>query len=332
MRESVSLGTSPCYAAAVGRGDEVFFSDVYGHRTEHPFPLPLHREDLFDLASMTKMMATTPVALRLYEEGQLDLDAPLSAFFDVPADKKDIRVRQLMAHVSGLPAYLPLWRMGIEPGEVADTILRSPLAAPTGSQVIYSCMGFILLGKIVENIGGAPLNVLAKQYVFDRLGMNRTTFCPSPDTVCVTTEKKAGQTDYITGVVHDENARFMGGVSGNAGLFAPLDDVSRYAAMLSRRGEGILDRKTFDLAVTNATGLVGDPRGLGFQLYGGGTYPGGSRMSPGSYGHTGYTGTSLYVDNDTGVWLILLTNRVHYGRDRDIFFVRRRLFHDTVFG
>lgn len=332
LRESISLGTSPCYAAAVGRGDEVFFSDVYGNRTEHPSPLPLHREDLFDLASMTKLMATTPVALRLYEEGRLDLDAPLSAFFDAPTDKQDIRVRQLMAHVSGLPAHLPLWRMDIEPEQVSNAILTSPLAAPTGTQVIYSCMGFILLGKIVEKIGGAPLNVLAKRYVFDPLGMSRTTFCPSQDIICVTTEKKPGYSDYICGVVHDENARFMGGVSGNAGLFAPLDDVIRYAAMLSKRGEGLLDRKTFDLAVTDATGLVGDSRGLGFQLYGGGTYPGGSRMSPGSYGHTGYTGTSLYVDNDTGVWVVLLTNRVHYGRDRDIFFVRRRLFHDTVFG
>jgi CubicO group peptidase (beta-lactamase class C family) len=332
LRESISLGTSPCHAAAVGRGDEVYFTDVYGNRTEHPEPLPLSRSDLFDMASMTKIMATTPVALRLYEEGLLDLDAPLSAFFDAPADKRNIRVRQLMAHVSGLPAHLPLWRMDIKPEKVADTILRAALAAPTGSKVIYSCMGFILLGKIVEQLGGDSLDVLAKRYVFDPLGMTRTTFCPSPDTICVATEKKEGRTDYICGAVHDENARFMGGVSGNAGLFAPLDDVIRYATMLSKRGEGLLKRETFESAVQDATGIADDPRGLGLQLFGGGTYPGGSRMSLGSYGHTGYTGTSLYVDNDTGVWAVLLTNRVHYGRDRDIFFVRRRLFYDTIFG
>lgn len=332
LRESIALGTSSCHAAAVGRGDEVWFRDVYGNRTDFPSPLLLYEDALFDLASMTKMMATAPVALRLYEDGLLDLDAPLSDFFDAPTDKKDITVKQLMCHVSGLPAYLPLWRMGIEPSQVANTILTSPLAAPTGSQVIYSCMGFILLGKIVESIGGAPLNLLAKKYVFDPLGMSRTTFCPTPDTICVTTEKKDGYSDYICGVVHDENARFIGGVSGNAGLFAPLDDVIRYASMLSKRGEGLLKRETFELAVRDATGIGDDPRGLGLQLFGGGTYPGGSRMSLGSYGHTGYTGTSLYVDNDTGVWVVLLTNRVHYGRDRDIFFVRRRLFHDTVFG
>ena len=332
LRESISLGTSPCHAAAVGRGDEVVFTDVYGNRTEHPEPLPLSRGDLFDMASMTKIMATTPVALRLYEEGRLDLDAPLSAFFDTPADKRDIRVRQLMAHVSGLPAHLPLWRMGIKPCEVADAILSAPLTAPTGTKVIYSCMGFILLGKIVEQLGGDPLDVLAKRYVFDPLGMMRTTFCPPADTICVATEKKEGYTDYICGAVHDENARFMGGVSGNAGLFAPLDDVIRYAAMLSKRGEGLLERDTFEMAVRDVTGSTVEPRGLGFHLFGGGLYPGGSRMSLGSYGHTGYTGTSLYVDNDTGVWVVLLTNRVHYGRDRDIFFVRRRLFHDMVFG
>lgn len=331
LRESISLGTSPCHAAAVGRGDEVWFTDVYGNRTEHPAPLPLARDDLFDLASMTKLMATTPVALRLYEEGALDLDAPLSAFFDAPDDKKNITVRQLMAHISGLPAHLPLWRMGIAPEDVAKTILHAPLAAPTGSKVIYSCMGFILLGKIVEQLGGAPLDLLAKQLVFSPLGMHRTTFCPSPFDVCVTTEKKEGQTDYICGAVHDENARFMGGVSGNAGLFSPLDDVILYAAMLSKRGEGLLRRDTFDMAIRDITGSTTEPRGLGFHLFGGGLYPGGSRMSLGSYGHTGYTGTSLYVDKDTGVWVVLLTNRVHYGRDRDIFFVRRRLFHDTVF-
>ena len=331
LRESIALGTSSCHAAAVGRGDDVWFCDVFGNRTDFPAPLPLSREHLFDLASMTKMMATAPVALRLYEEGRLDLDAPLSAFFDAPTDKKDITVRQLMAHISGLPAYLPLWRMGIEPEQVANAILTSPLAAPTGTQVIYSCMGFILLGKIVEKIGGAPLNVLAKRYVFDPLGMSRTTFCPSKDIICVTTEKKPGYSDYICGVVHDENARFLGGVSGNAGLFAPLDDVIRFAAMLSKRGEGLYRRDTFEMAVRDVTGSTVEPRGLGFHLFGGGLYPGGSRMSLGSYGHTGYTGTSLYVDNDTGVWVVLLTNRVHYGRDRDIFFVRRRLFHDTVF-
>lgn len=332
LRESISLGTSPCHAAAVGRGDEVVFTDVYGNRTEHPAPLPLCRDDLFDLASMTKLMATTPVALRLYEEGLLDLNAPLSAFFEAPEDKQNITVKQLMAHVSGLPAHLPLWRMGIAPEDVADTILRAPLAAPTGSRVIYSCMGFILLGKIVEQIGGDSLDVLAKKYVFDPLGMTRTTFCPPADTMCVATEKKEGRTDYICGAVHDENARFMGGVSGNAGLFAPLDDVIRYATMLSKRGDGLLRRDTFEMAVRDVTGSTVEPRGLGFHLFGGGLYPGGSRMSLGSYGHTGYTGTSLYVDNDTGVWVVLLTNRVHYGRDRDIFFVRRRLFHDTVFG
>ncbi len=332
LRESISLGTSPCHAAAVGRGDEVWFCDVYGNRTEHSSPLPLSRHDLFDLASMTKLMATAPVALRLYEDGLLDLGAPLSAFFDAPEDKQNITVKQLMAHVSGLPAHLPLWRMGITPDEAADAILRSSLAAPTGSQVIYSCMGYILLGKIVEKVGKAPLDVLAKKYVFDPLGMTRTTFCPSPDTVCVTTEKKPEYPDYICGVVHDENARFLGGISGNAGLFAPLDDVIRFAAMLSKRGEGFYQRDTFEMAVRDVTGSTVEPRGLGFHLYGGGLYPGGSRMSLGSYGHTGYTGTSLYVDNETGVWVVLLTNRVHYGRDRDIFFVRRRLFHDTVFG
>ena len=331
LRESISLGTSPCHAAAVGRGDEVWFTDVYGNRTEHPTPVSLHRDDLFDLASMTKMMATAPVALRLYENGLLDLDAPLSAFFDTPDDKKNITIQQLMAHISGLPAHLPLWRMGIEPKDAADAILRSPLAAPTGSKVIYSCMGFILLGKIVEQIGSAPLDVLAKKYVFDPLGMTHTTFCPSPDTVCVATEKKAEYSDYICGAVHDENARFLGGVSGNAGLFAPLDDVIRFASMLSKRGEGLFKHDTFEMAIRDITGSTVEPRGLGFHLFGGGLYPGGSRMSLGSYGHTGYTGTSLYVDNDTGVWVVLLTNRVHYGRDRDIFFVRRRLFHDTVF-
>ena len=135
----------------------------------------------------------------------------------------------------------------------------------------------------------------------------------------------------VCGVVHDENARFLKGISGNAGMFCTVNDTVRFAKMLSQRGAGYLDEKTFSLAVTDYTPDFDESRGLGFQLYGGKPFPGGSKMSIGSYGHTGFTGTSLFVDNKTGVYAILLTNRVHPTRENGLLYPIRREFYDTVF-
>lgn len=332
LQKGLAEKAYPCYAAAVGRGNEIFFREFAGNRASFPEPLPLTENTLFDMASMSKLMGTTMSALRLIEKGKLHLNDKLGDFFSDCHGKESITVHHLMTHTSGIPAHFRMWQMDASPDDAAYTVLSYPLAAPTGEKVIYSCMGYILLGKLLELICGDPLDKIVKKEVLTPLGLRNTHYCPDKSLVCVTTEKAHDGDEYICGRVHDENAHFLGGVSGNAGIFSDLNDVILFSRMLSNHGEGYLERKTFDLAVSDLTLHCPDSsRGLGFQLFRSGTYPGGSNMSPGSYGHTGFTGTSVYVDKDSGVYCILLTNRVHFGRNTDSFFVYRREFYDKVY-
>lgn len=350
LRQGIAEGAFPCAAFAVGRGREVFVSDVMGDRAVYPAREAADRETLYDMASLSKLMAATMAALRLIEDGKLLLADPLSRYFTAaeldgaPEGRADATVFHLMTHSSGITPHIALWKKLGEPeeGAVVHEILSSPAYCAPGEQVHYSCMGYILLQRILERVTGERLDVLARRLVFDPLGMKKTCYCPTSENV-VTTELSPITGEYIKGHVHDENAFFLGGVSGNAGVFAPLDDMIRFAVMCSTRGElpgtafgtaegRFLARRTFDAAVTNYTPGKNEERGLGFQL----KKPlpalsaAGELMSPGSYGHNGFTGTSLYVDAQTGVWGILLTNSVHFGRSRNAFFRYRRAFYNTV--
>lgn len=329
---AVSEGAFPCYAAAVGRGDEIFFRAIGGNRACFPEPLPLTEDTLFDMASLSKLMGTSMAALRLIDKGMLHLTDKVGDFFENCYGKEDITIFQLMTHTSGISSFFHMWKMNIDPRDAARVILERPLSAPTGSTVIYSCMGYILLGRILEKICGETLDKIVQREVLDPLGMKDTCYCPAEGRICVSTEKKPDSDEYVCGHVHDENAYSIGGVSGNAGLFSTLDDCIRFAALLSRDAEGFLEKSIFDLAVTDHTeGISDSARGLGFHMFREKVYPGGINMSRGSYGHSGFTGTYLYVDRETKVFCILLSNRVHFGRDTEPFFVHKQKFFDTVF-
>lgn len=332
LNEGVQNGAYPCFAAAVGRGRELYFKGYGGNRALYPQEHSLTESTLFDMASLTKLIGTSMLALRAVEDGRLSLTDTVGDFFEAPQEKKNISVFDLMTHTSGIPAFFTMWRMDVSPSDAPSVILEYPLAAERGERVIYSCMGYILLGKILEKVYGSSLDEAVKSEVLTPLGMRDTCYCPPKDRICASTEKKEGSSDYICGEVHDENARFLGGVSGNAGLFSTLDDVIKFASMLSLRGKGLLEKETFDIAVTDYTGGFSDlSRGLGFQLFNGNLYPGGTKMSVGSYGHSGFTGTYLYVDRESGVFCIFLSNRVHFGRDTEKFFEHKLRFFDTVF-
>lgn len=323
----------PCYAAAVGKGNELYWRSLGGNRTTAPAPLPLTEDTLFDLASLSKLVGTTMVTLRLLERGVLRLHHRIGDFFASCHGKEAITLEQLLTHTSGITSHTALWKKEISPSHAADAVLSHPLAAPTGDRVIYSCMGFILLKSILETVTSLPLDTLVEREVTLPLGMKSTRYCPPPQRLCAATEWQADLNLHLCGTVHDENARFLGGVSGNAGLFSPPDDMIRFASMLSLEGKDYLSPVTFSNAIADRT--LQDPdhaRGLGFQLYRGGeVFPAGNGLSPGSYGHTGYTGTSLYVDRESGVYCLLLTNRVHNGRDTPAFFRYRKEFYNTVF-
>ncbi len=333
-----------CASVAVGRGDDVLLKFCAGNRQdysgdvfEHPDPKSVNLDTLYDMASVSKLMSTTMVALRMLEEGKFSPYDSLWRFFDDCGNFRDVEIRHLMTHTSGISPHLPLYHLCSSPAEAIPTILNSKPVCGIGENVNYSCMGYITLQKILENIGGRPLDELAKQYVFRPLGMDTACYRPAAQgfSNVAATEFSPHNHYYICGHVHDENAHYLGGVSGNAGVFATLDDCIKFATMLSKRGatkDGLyLAPHTFDLAVRNHTPGMDEARGFGFSLHNGELSASGELMSPDSYGHNGYTGTSIYVDGQTGTYIILLTNSVHYGRDnRGPFFRARRIFHNIA--
>lgn len=350
LRESIAGDVIPSAAFAIGQGREVLRTGVLGDRTRFPAPEKADRETLYDLASLSKLVSTTMVALRLVEQGRLLLSDPLSRWFTpeelegAPEGRADVTVFRLMTHTSGITPHIALCNRleTPEPGAVAHAILSSVPFCRPGEQVYYSCMGYILLRTVLERLTGRRLDDLAQEYVFDPLGMTHTGYNPTSDNVA-TTEFSPLHKEYIKGHVHDENAYFLGGVSGNAGVFAPLDDMIRFAVMCSTHGElpgaafgtaegRFLSPCTFAAAIRDYTPGLAESRGLGFQLKP--PLPAlssaGDLMADGSFGHTGFTGTSLWVDAQSGLWGVLLTNAVHFGRDKTAFFRVRRAFYNAM--
>ena len=362
LAAAIANGTIPCAAYAIGCGNEIFDMKSMGYASLFPDTEPIRSDTRFDMASLTKLLSTTMVALKFIEEGRLLLSDPLTRFFtkeelaEAPEGRDSATVFHLMTHTSGITPHIALWREIPEnaveaenfQSTVAKTILRSAPFCGVGEQVHYSCMGYILLQQILERISGKRLDVLATANVFAPLGMYSTGYLPfgsnenKPTCNAASTELSPHHGYYVRGHVHDENAHFLGGVSGNAGVFSTLEDMTVFARMLALRGAfpglssdpttRFLSRRIFDLAVTDYTKGKNESRGLGFQLRP--PLPSlsaaGDLFSYGSYGHTGFTGTSLYVDAESGVWAVLLTNAVHFGRDKTEFFRVRRLFHNLT--
>ncbi len=326
----------PCAAVAVGLGNKVFEREFFGHRQIKPTVSDITEETLFDIASLSKLVATSMIALKFIDSDKLSLNDKISSFLDYAGNYGDCEIRRLMTHTSGTPSWLPLFDMTHVDGNVIRTIFDSDRCSETGKEVCYSCMGYIVLGCILEAVGGETLDKLAQKYVFEPLGMKTACYNPSADAVTAATEFYSNSGEWATGHVHDENAYFLGGVSGNAGVFATLDDMISFAKMCSQKGiasdsNGYLSKELFDLAIKNHTPDKSESRGLGFQIKGTQGFPGGDLLLSGSYGHTGFTGTSLYVDCETGLWGVLLTNAVHYGRDnRSEYFLVRKNFYDTM--
>ena len=305
----------PSVAYAFGVNNTVLESDILGNRAQNPASLPATRDTLFDLASLTKIVCTTMVALKFIEQGKLCLNDKISKFLDNCSNFQDCEIRELLTHSSGLSAWEPLFKLE-SPDEVLSEILKSE---PQQTQANYSCMGYIVLGKILEKIGGESLDKLAENEVSKPLKMNDTMFNPDKSRPIASCEKDEQTGEYLTGIVHDENARYLSGVAGNAGVFSTLDDMIIFAKMCACAGKAndnsqYLSTDTFEKATTNYTPNDKESRGLGFQLKGAQPFSGGDNFSVGSFGHTGYTGTSMYIDKQSGLWGVLLTNAVHYGR------------------
>jgi CubicO group peptidase (beta-lactamase class C family) len=288
----------------------------------------MRRDTPFDLASLTKVVATLPAVLRLAALGGLALDDRVTRFLPgFGGDGRDaVIVRQLLAHTSGLPATAAFWNRYHDPEEARAALLRVSLSRRPGTRVVYSDVGFLLLGLLVPAVTGSALDASVAELVTGPLGMARTCFRPAPAPPAAATELQPDGT-ALTGVVHDENARFLGGVAGHAGLFAPIDDLIRY---LERAwlGEGFLPAGARREACRTQTAGLAGARGLGWALRGDPADALGPRWPAGSVSHTGFTGTSMACDPASGTWAVLLTNEVHLGRGRNLIRGLRETVHD----
>lgn len=269
---------------------------------------------LFDMASVTKVVATTSLALLAIDQGLIATEDKVSRFFAVPADKAQLTVGHLLTHTMGI-GYKKLVGGGAYEN-IQNHILSIPSDVSIGSEVRYSCPGFILLGRILEQLFGDRLDLLFQRLVAAPLGMLHSGFYPDGSADIV----NANLDDGERGIVNDNNCRYLGGACGNAGLFSCMEDMTRYARMLINRGAPLLSERVFDLAAKNYTPNSAESRGLGF-LYVDESYEQTGGLFPeGSIGHCGHTGQSVFADPRSGLYVIVLSDATvsmmrKYGRE-----------------
>jgi CubicO group peptidase (beta-lactamase class C family) len=298
---------------------------------------PVTDSTCWDLASVTKPIVGLAV-MSLVESGQLTLDSTVGEYLPAFAasDKAPLTVRQLLTHSSGIPGQVPLYRWCADGGEIIDAIRDLPVAAPPGSTVIYSSQGFILLGLIAEAASAQSLDDLVRARVTGPVGMNHTRFGLPVELreQAAATEDCPWRGRVVHGTVHDENAELLGGVAGHAGLFGPLGDLAALGQALCRNGKTASDRLLSPAALTTmiepATDQLNLRRSLAWQGRDPAGCPAGDLMSARAYGHTGFTGPSIWVDPALGGYVVLLTNRVHPSRAERGFVGVRKAFHNAA--
>lgn len=315
IQSAIREGKIPGAVLLVGHGGKVIYRKAYGSRALEPRREAMTADTVFDLASLTKVVATTTCVMRLFEQGKIKLNDPVGKYlpeFSVNG-KEDIIVRQLLVHYSGLREDLDLK----ERWEGKETAYRMAFAEkpafPPGSRFLYSDINFITLGALVERVSGMSLDEYAAKNVFVPLGMKHTRYRPP-----ASWKSKTAPTEYdddhvmLRGVVHDPTARRMGGVAGHAGIFSTADDLAKFTQALLDDGGKILAPITVEKMTTpqqppTATAV----RGFGWDLDSPFSSNRGELFPIGSFGHTGFTGTSLWIDPTTNTYIILLTNAVH---------------------
>jgi CubicO group peptidase (beta-lactamase class C family) len=337
LRRAITSGEIPGAVLAVGRGREILHETVLGAADidRDGAVRPMRLDTLFDIASLTKVVATLPAVLGLVASGAVALDEPVASYCArfAAANKATITVRQLLTHTSGLPAHRELWRSHDDPASLLDAALAEPAEDPPSTVVRYSDLGFIALGAVASAASGLPLDRAARELVFEPLGMASTSYRPAgaaAATAAATEPFEDGKARV--GVVHDENAAGLGGVAGHAGCFSNLVDLSCYLAawadgaheLQALFGEGLRIE-----ALRCQTGGLGGHRGLGWTARGDAYDHLGTGWPNRSVGHTGFTGTSLALDPESGTFVVLLTNAVRFGRT-GVMVPLRRALHSAV--
>jgi CubicO group peptidase (beta-lactamase class C family) len=320
VERGISAGGYPGAAVVVGRKGAAVWEKGFGRMgwTSDAGAVVAERT-IYDLASLTKVVGTTTAVMILFDEGKIRLDDQVVKFIPefTGGGKDAITIRHLLEHRSGLPAGRDLWRIAHTPEEARAAVIATNLFAAPGQYYEYSDLGADMLGFVVEAVSGEPLDKFLDERVFTPLGMSDTHFRPEAslrDRIAPT-ELTPPRGYPLRGEVHDENAYALGGVAGHAGLFSTASDLSIFAQMLLNRGSYNGTRIVADSTVALFTKRAAGTRALGWDTCGGhgscGTY-----LSSSAYGHTGFTGTSLWIDPEREMFVVLLTNRVHAARAR----------------
>ncbi len=310
----------------VGRGEDVL-CEIKRSAQERL----LTDRTLFDMASVTKIVATTSLSLIAMDKGMLSPSDCVSKFFPVPDDKKNLTVQHLLTHTMGIGHKSLLGSNGVYE-EIQEYVLNIPSDISIGTNVQYSCPGFILLGRILESVFQKRLDAAFYEYVTMPLGMHSSVFLPEKTKDIV----NANKVESERGIVNDYNCRYLGGVCGNAGLFSNLSDMTLYAKMLLAQGAPLFSKKVFGLATQNYTPDMDQSRGLGYLYVDDRYFQTGGLFSEGSIGHCGHTGQSVFVDPRSGLYVIVLSDATlsvfkKYGTGRyDVVKQMRHDIHEAI--
>ncbi len=320
VQRGITAGGFPGASVIVGRKGATVVSRGFGRLGwTKDSPLVLPDRTIYDLASLTKVIGTTTAAMVLFDEGKLVLDQKVTHY--VPGFnggmKDEVTVRQLLMHRGGLPAGRDLWRHAHSPEEARQMVLETPLEYRPGTGFVYSDLGADILGMVVESAAGERLDSFLQKRVFGPLGMTDTGFLPADSLVyrIAPTEVTPPRGYPLRGEVHDENAWTLGGVAGHAGLFGTASDLSVFAQMMLNGGIYDGNRIIADSTIRLFTARAAGSRALGWEV-GEGQHGAGTYLGENTFGHTGFTGTSMWIDPEREMFVILLTNRVHAARAR----------------
>jgi CubicO group peptidase (beta-lactamase class C family) len=318
VRRGIKEGGYPGAAVVVGRKGATVLQRGYGNLSWDLGSAPVSPDQtLYDLASLTKVIATTAAVMALYDDGKLRLDALVVEYLpEFSGGFNDIvTVEQLLTHRSGLPSGRDIWHVSPSASMARAAVLRTPVQGVPGRTYVYSDLGPAILGYLVEAVAQQPLDVYLHNRVFGPLRMHNTFFRPS-DTLhyrTAPTAEYSSRGSPLRGIVHDMNAYAMGGVAGHSGLFSTAGDLAIFAQMMLNGGR-YQDVQVFsDSTVARFTRRTAGRRALGWDTADG-EFGSGRYLSPRAFGHTGFTGTSIWIDPDNDMFMILLTNRVHAAR------------------
>ncbi|MCE5323566.1 beta-lactamase family protein [bacterium] len=338
FEEGINKQLYPGGAVLASYKNEVIMQVCAGH-TDFSHTAEVNENTLFDLASLTKPIATAPAVLALYQDGLVSLDQCVTEFFPerhLPHLEK-VTLRHLLTHTSGLPSWRALYSNAHTRKQAIDELFAIDLEHEPGTAYTYSCLGYIMLGLVIEAVSGESMDQFVKRRLFQPMGMPNTLFNPSPTKyLCCATDHSKTRARMLVGEVHDDNAFVLGGVAGNAGLFSNILDLATFCRHITIREqlckkiplEDAVLKLMFQNAVPEKIGM----QSVGWFMKGNEMFPGGEFVSKFAIGHSGFTGTAMVIDPACELFVILLTNRVCLDDSGMEFRKQRRSVFDAIVG